>query len=153
MRLPRRASRVLKYLLWGLAVAIIAHWSRSCDVRQTVKPSQPPVDFAWGSLLHRFQNHPRTVPPRASLPWKRSGGIEAPSSTIRVLIVTAELAGLHKNGGIGTAYTELAAALATRQELEVSILIAHESKRFPVQQRQGLEARSVASLNQPKKAL
>lgn len=139
MRLPRRASRLLKYLLLGLAVALVAQWSRSCDnTPSSSNKSAAKVDFAWGSLLHRFQNHPRTVPERKSLPWKHT---KLTRPRTRVLIVTAELAGLHKNGGIGTAYTELAAALATQQELEITILIAHESKSFPVQQRQGLEAR------------
>jgi glycogen synthase len=59
----------------------------------------------------------------------------------RTLIVTSELAGLHKNGGIGTAFSELAAALAGGSEIRVAVLVAHEAVSFPVKQREAVEAR------------
>lgn len=146
-RFTRRASRLFNYVLIAVAVFLIARWSRDCgtpaelasSLRRRAATSN--VDFAWGSLLHRFQNHPIPSPPRDVLPWKRSGIARSQDKKTRTLIVTSELAGLHKNGGIGTAYSELAAALATRRNMEVSILVAHEVKSFPVKQRKGLEAR------------
>lgn len=146
-RFTRRASRLLNYVFIAVAVFLIARWSRDCGTSSEVASSlrrraaASNVDFAWGSLLHRFQNHPRPSPPRDVLPWKRSGIARSKDKKTRTLIVTSELAGLHKNGGIGTAYSELAAALAVRRNMEVSILVTHEAKAFPVKQRKGLEAR------------
>lgn len=145
-RFTRRASRLAKYLLIAVAVALIAQWSRSCDpsaasAASNLRRRARNVDFAWGSLLHRFQNHPRPSPAREALPWKLSKHSGARPELTRTLIVTSELAGLHKNGGIGTAYSELAAALAATGDIQVTVLVAHEAKAFPIKQRQALEAR------------
>ncbi|ORY87436.1 hypothetical protein BCR35DRAFT_289498 [Leucosporidium creatinivorum] len=144
-RFTRRASRLFNYLFIAIAVFLVARWSRDCgtplEAASSIRRQAPSnVDFAWGSLLHRFQNHPRPSPPRDLLPWKRSSLLKSKDKRIRTLIVTSELAGLHKNGGIGTAYSELAGALAARRNMEVSILVTHEAKAFPVKQRKGLEA-------------
>lgn len=65
---------------------------------------------------------------------------------MRTWIVTAELDGLHKNGGIGTALRELAVKLAGEQGFEVSILVAHPSSAFTVFQRTELESGLVLTL-------
>ncbi|GAA6044330.1 hypothetical protein JCM8097_000926 [Rhodosporidiobolus ruineniae] len=148
--LPRKAIRALRYLLVASAVLALCY-SRACTppTFASSSPSSSPattrfshVDFAWGSILHRFQNHPRPPAKRAVLPWTdqppnrdEAAAAAAPS---RVLIVTSELAGLHKNGGIGTAFTELAQALAGGRDFEVSILVSHLEAVFAEKKRERL---------------
>ncbi|GAA5891062.1 hypothetical protein JCM5296_007365 [Sporobolomyces johnsonii] len=155
--LPRRATRFLRYLL--LACAVLAFcYSRACSPASSFLSSSAAssptasslrrrahaVDFAWGSILHRFQNHPRPAARRKELPWRRRGAGAriggASEGTARVLIVTSELAGLHKNGGIGTAFLELAEVLAGEDDVEMSILVAHVEDSFPVRKVEALRA-------------
>ncbi|BGP48791.1 hypothetical protein JCM10450v2_004667 [Rhodotorula kratochvilovae] len=132
MRIPRKALRALRYVLLASAVAAFC-WSRACNpAAHRNHPDEalstsaaPEVDYAWGSILHRFQNHPRPAP---------TGGRRT-----RILIVTSELSGLHKNGGIGTAFSELAQVLAAA-DLETSILVAHLEETFPYKKRDALSA-------------
>lgn len=152
-RLPRRAGRLLNYLAVAVVVYLLTSWrhtSSSLPARALRKPDTPQhsarnssrtaVDFAWGSLLHRFQNHPRAAPQRVTLPWKEPGAPTPPRQlTTQILIVTSELSGLHKNGGIGTAYHQLSTTLGESISNNVSILVAHPAKLFPVRQRQRLE--------------
>ncbi|GAA6060044.1 hypothetical protein JCM10212_001041 [Sporobolomyces blumeae] len=149
--LPRKAFRALRYLVLALVVFALCY-SRACSPTRSgwfdsashsnpapsTRIRQHPTDFAWGSIIHRFQNHPRPATRRNGLPWKRDGtrrgGTQLdPSRTgpIRVLIVTSELSGLHKNGGIGTAFVELAETLAGEDDVETSILVAHLEDGFP----------------------
>ncbi|GAA6017983.1 hypothetical protein JCM10207_002731 [Rhodosporidiobolus poonsookiae] len=148
--LPRKAIRAIRYLLLASAVAAICCWSNACHPTTFAfsksPASKPPqhsnkVDFAWGSILHRFQNHPRPPRPRRELPWdggSRELSRRSDGAKTRVLIVTSELAGLHKNGGIGTAFTELATALAGEADIEMSILVAHVEGTFAVKKREAL---------------
>jgi len=144
--LPRKAFRAARYLVLALVVLALCY-SRSCSPASSLfssssLPSYPPdtaprirqrtTDFAWGSIIHRFQNHPKPAKERKELPWKRDGIASRVDSKIRVLIVTSELSGLHKNGGIGTAFVELAEALAGEEEVEMSILVSHLEDSFPV---------------------
>lgn len=169
--LPRKLARLLRYLVLAAVLCTLVCYSRVCS------PSTPfslangaltryaarraDVDYAWGSILHRFQNHPRPPRERVRFPWsrtKRSRGKRRRSVAhtsasskgerndtqppIRVLIVTSELSGLHKNGGIGTAFSELAQTLAAADnglEFETSILVTHLEETFPVRQRQSLQ--------------
>ncbi|GAA5897731.1 hypothetical protein JCM6882_000079 [Rhodosporidiobolus microsporus] len=149
-RLPRKALRALRYVVL-LACVLAFCWSRSCtpspssssstasSSRSSTRASD--VDFAWGSILHRFQNHPRAARRRGAFPWA-DGGVatsDRGAGRTRVLIVTSELAGLHKNGGIGTAFTELAQALAGEEDFEMSILVAHVEDSFAKKKREALK--------------
>ncbi|GAA5936629.1 uncharacterized protein JCM15063_001943 [Sporobolomyces koalae] len=145
--LPRKTLRAVKYLVLALVVLALCY-TRSCSPtgslfstsslatdphRPRLRIRQYAPDFAWGSIIHRFQNHPKPAATRKELPW-RIGKREALSKSpdqVRVLIVTSELSGLHKNGGIGTAFVELAAALAGEQDIQVSILVSHLESSFP----------------------
>ncbi|GAA6049686.1 hypothetical protein JCM3770_004406 [Rhodotorula araucariae] len=151
MRIPRKALRASRYVLLAAAVAALC-WSRSCNSAAhhivPVDPrTAPDVDYAWGSVLHRFQNHPRPARARRPLPWgadapsleRRAAHAGASGYATRVLIVTSELSGLHKNGGIGTAFSELAQLLAAA-DLDTSILVAHLAETFPYTQRDALSA-------------
>ncbi|GAA5910398.1 uncharacterized protein JCM6883_002993 [Sporobolomyces salmoneus] len=144
--LPRKAVRAARYLVLALIVLALCY-SRSCSPSSTLFNSssytsrplntalrrrQHTTDFAWGSIIHRFQNHPRPAKRRKELPWKREGKGTGAGSTVRALIVTSELAGLHKNGGIGTAFVELAEALGGEREIEISILVSHLEESFPL---------------------
>ena len=168
MRFPRKAARALRYLVIAAAVLALC-WCRACSPislhldtsrtsPRTTSSAPPQVDYAWGSILHRYQNHPRPARPRRALPWAASGGSSSVSggerrhgqaagarATIRVLIVTSELSGLHKNGGIGTAFRELAHALADAN-LDTSILVAHLADTFPHKKRDALTAECVHSV-------
>lgn len=145
IRYPRKVTRAFKGLLkYALVAVLVAFLSRRFqppwdDLRQD---SVAPVDFAWGSVLHRFQNHPTRATPRAAFPWTT---LPAPPSRAipRVAIVTFELAGLHKNGGIGTAYLELATALARSETVNVTIIVAHLASTFSSYEREAVETRSV----------
>ncbi|GAA5953180.1 hypothetical protein JCM21900_006130 [Sporobolomyces salmonicolor] len=163
IRLPRRATRILRYLVLACAVFALCY-SRACSpassflnssaasapTARSLRRRAHAVDFAWGSILHRFQNHPRPAAKRKELPWRRLGTGDgaragariggASEGTTRVLIVTSELAGLHKNGGIGTAFLELAEALAGEDDIEMSILVAHIEDSFPVRKVEALRA-------------
>jgi len=149
--LPRKAIRAAKYLVLALLVIALCY-SRACspttsffNSSSSLSPAPPPrirqhaTDFAWGSIIHRFQNHQRPATRRKELPWKRDQLRAAirkskgkGKGNIRVLIVTSELAGLHKNGGIGTAFVELAEALAGEDDIETSILVSHLEESFPI---------------------
>ncbi|GAA6004321.1 uncharacterized protein JCM10292_001423 [Rhodotorula paludigena] len=156
MRVPRKALRALRYILVALVVALVC-WSRACSPpastaapRRGDEASQRArrADYAWGSILHRFENHPQPAKARRTLPWRdehhqlaRRQPPEPPAAhgRTRVLIVTSELSGLHKNGGIGTAFSELAQALAAA-DFDTSILVAHLADTFPVVKRETLVA-------------
>ena len=155
--LPRKAIRAAKYLVLALLVIALCY-SRACspttsffNSSSSLSPAPPPrirqhaTDFAWGSIIHRFQNHQRPARRRTELPWKRdqSGAAIRKSKgkgNVRVLIVTSELAGLHKNGGIGTAFVELAEALAGEGDIETSILVSHLEESFPIHKVQRLRS-------------
>ncbi|GAA5851549.1 hypothetical protein JCM8547_001130 [Rhodosporidiobolus lusitaniae] len=146
--LPRKAFRALRYLLVAACLLALC-WSRGCTPSSSssstsgssLRKRNHQVDFAWGSILHRFQNNPRPAKRRSELPW-RGDGAKAKSrrgaGAARVLIVTSELAGLHTNGGIGTAFTELAQTLAGEEDFETSILVAHVEDSFAKKKRDGL---------------
>lgn len=160
-RVPRKATRALRYVLIGLAVLLYAQWSHWTSSSTTAltsfkshrdanfkspggASSSSPVDYAWGSLLHRFQNHPKDTAARVIPPWRSSTPKRSVKTPARTLIVTSELAGLHKNGGIGTAYSELAHALAdSGKEVQVSILLAHERTEIPATLRDRFASRCV----------
>jgi hypothetical protein len=152
--LPRKATRAARYLVLALVVLALCY-SRSCSPASSLFRSSSyfslPVDFApripshnadfaWGSIIHRFHNHPRSAAKRKELPWKRDGTARStrPDAKIRVLIVTSELAGLHKNGGIGTAFLELAEALAGQGDIETSLLVSHLEDSFPLRKVESL---------------
>jgi hypothetical protein len=145
IRYPRKVTRAFKGLLkYALLAVLVAFLSRRFqppwdDLRQD--PAAP-VDFAWGSVLHRFQNHPASPTPRAAFPWTT---LPAPPTRAvpRVALVTFELAGLHRNGGIGTAYLELATALARSETVNVTIIVAHLASTFSSYEREAVETRSV----------
>ncbi|BGP25204.1 proteophosphoglycan ppg4 [Rhodotorula toruloides] len=161
-RVPRRTLRLLRYIVIVVALCAACCFSRICQPRwehneltlSLVREARQPVDFAWGSILHRFQNYPGRARRRRQHPWQAEGklreaGVSLASQVdparrnkpIRVLIVTSEFAGLHKNGGIGTAFSELAHALAAAgggRDFETSVLLAHLKGVFPVQKREQL---------------
>lgn len=163
--LPRKATRALRYALLASAILALC-WSRGCTPSSSSlssihkKTRDSPVDFAWGSIVHRYQNHPRAAQKRSVLPWRNegsngSGGVtgggkgEGETARIRVLIVTSELAGLHKNGGIGTAFTELAQTLAGEEDFETSILVSHVEEQFAVKKLEALRKECVPSYPVP----
>ncbi|KAK4051321.1 hypothetical protein OIV83_002805 [Microbotryomycetes sp. JL201] len=143
-RMRWRISRLVRLCLIGLVGFAIVHWLRyASDGSHPASPrwqralqrrgQAADIDYAWGSLIHRFQNHPRPPPPRPSLPWTTKSLPKRPSAAIRCLLVTPELASLHKNGGIGTAFTELAFALGADDAFSVSVLMVQEEDSFPTQ--------------------
>jgi hypothetical protein len=182
--LPRKLVRLVRYVILSALVCALVGYSRrvclsssnsssSTLSRRTNAVQSPAVDFAWGSILHRFQNHPRPPRKREPFPWqvvkasswrprakrRRRGGPQAVPSPfvgeargkqgdqdgaaapIRVLIVTSELAGLHTNGGIGTAFSELAQTLAAAgngREFETTILVTHLEDSFPFKKRENV---------------
>lgn len=170
--LPRKLTRLLRYLVLSAVLCTLACYSHQwCAAPVTFSRAalnryvgHSDIDFAWGSILHRFQNHPRPPRAREPFPWSEtrprsrgrrrrrgpqaepspaSGGASADATQpIRVLIVTSELSGLHTNGGIGTAFLELAQTLATAgggAEFETTILVAHLESTFPVKKREVLK--------------
>mgnify|MGYP006996943998 FL=1 len=71
----------------------------------------------------------------------KQGDQDGAAAPIRVLIVTSELAGLHTNGGIGTAFSELAQTLAAAgngREFETTILVTHLEDSFPFKKRENV---------------
>ncbi|GAA5867352.1 hypothetical protein JCM3774_003559 [Rhodotorula dairenensis] len=183
--LPRKLVRLLRYLVLSALVCTLVCYSRVCSSSGALslansaltRHAQPyTVDYSWGSILHRFQNHPRPPKRREPLPWetnsrrprakrRRRGPQAEPSpvagsvnaaaagavavghatnaaaAPIRVLIVTSELAGLHTNGGIGTAFSELAQTLAAAgsgQEFRTTILVTHLEDSFPFRKRENV---------------
>ncbi|GAA5993395.1 hypothetical protein JCM10908_002644 [Rhodotorula pacifica] len=190
-RLPRKLVRLLRYAVFSALFCTLVCYSRVCSSSTasaalslansalTRYAGYQTVDFAWGSILHRFQNHPRPPKRRERLPWetaksssrskgrsrarRRPRGSQAEPSPVagkggereaagapapvRVLIVTSELAGLHTNGGIGTAFSELAqtlAAAANGQEFETSILVTHLEDTFPFKKRENVTGQYAA---------
>ncbi|SCV69908.1 BQ2448_1302 [Microbotryum intermedium] len=146
-RRPRRALRWVVYSLLALVLVPLATrvyerlWARSRRIsggnflKGRSLSSKSNVDYTWGSLLHRYHNHPDPVTPRIELPWKKNPRLLHPDRTpMSALIVTSELAGLHKNGGIGTAFRELATALASSAIVNVDILIANRMQDYPIGQ-------------------
>ncbi|GAA5987993.1 hypothetical protein JCM11641_005974 [Rhodosporidiobolus odoratus] len=161
-RLIRRACRLLRYILLASALAALCY-TRSCSHSHLLSTKAPlsrtsttTVDFAWGSILHRLQNHPQPPPHPQTLPWRVANQFaernlkQSPTAPTRILIVTSELAGLHKNGGIGTAFSELAQVLAREDNFEMTILVAHLEDSFAVKKvdklRQDLSARNISLL-------
>ncbi|GAA5839197.1 hypothetical protein JCM11251_003701 [Rhodosporidiobolus azoricus] len=148
--LPRKAVRALRYI-FVVACVLAFCWSRTCTPSSlspsssSASSSRPStrsrnVDFAWGSILHRFQNHPRPARRRSAFPWAKHGvATSGGGKRTKVLIVTSELAGLHKNGGIGTAFVELAQALAGEDDFEMSILVSHVEETFARKKREALQ--------------
>lgn len=131
--MPRRTRPWLSCLL----LAALAHllWRQ---LRKPPPPAfRPAQNHLWGSLLHASLNHPDPTPPPPTLPW-RGTGMERRHQIVRVWIVTAELAGLQRNGGIGSAYLELARRLAREESMQVNILMAREGSEFPTELRDGL---------------
>lgn len=140
-----RRYRGLLFLLLGLFLRNIwdgyhVEQQDHAPVSQVSTLRQVPevqLDYAWGSAIHRFHNHPQVLDTVAKpLPWRDPDWkADAPStdnssSVVRVWIVTQELSGLHQNGGIGTAYLQLAKALAGQSRLQVSILLAQHEDHF-----------------------
>lgn len=182
--LPRKLVRLVRYVILSALVCTLVGYSRRVCLsssnsstlfrsRRNAVQSSTAVDFAWGSILHRFQNHPRPPRKREPFPWqvvkasswrprakrRRRGGPQAEPSPVagaaavlgsqqedgaaptRVLIVTSELAGLHTNGGIGTAFSELAQTLAAAgngREFETTILVTHLADSFPFKKRENV---------------
>ncbi len=178
--LPRKLVRLVRYVILSALVCTLVCYSRrvcsssnSSSALSRRNAVQSTVDFAWGSILHRFQNHPRPPRKRESLPWRENAGSWRPRAkrrgrrgrvqatepspvagvpgvagtvagqgkTIRVLIVTSELAGLHTNGGIGTAFSELAQTLAAAgngREFKTTILVTHLEDSFPFKKRENV---------------
>ncbi|KAM0789308.1 hypothetical protein ACM66B_000147 [Microbotryomycetes sp. NB124-2] len=145
IRLRWRVSRAIRLLLITLTAVGVLYWLRFASngthaalggSRLSLQRRAAPddVDYAWGSLIHRFQNHPRPPKSRPSFPWSsRSPPKRQSSNAVRCLLVTPELASLHKNGGIGTAFTELAFALAADDAFDVSVLMVQDENSFPAQ--------------------
>ncbi|SCZ89792.1 BZ3500_MvSof-1268-A1-R1_Chr9g10596 [Microbotryum saponariae] len=151
-RLYRRPRRVLRWVVLSLLALVFfllarrvyeRRWARSRRrthnggyfLKGRSLSSKNGIDYTWGSLLHRYHNHPDPVTPRVELPWKKNPRLLHPDRTpTRALIVTSELAGLHKNGGIGTAFRELATALASSAIVNVDILIANRMQDYPMGQ-------------------
>jgi hypothetical protein len=147
MKKPRRLlSYILVAIFAILGYSTFHHEARAIQRWKAGKV----VDYAWGSIIYRFQNHPNLARRRRQLPWTKSSlfrrilntrtkgdkGIEP--GVIRTLIVTAELVGLTKNGGIGTAFAELASTLSNQDNIQVSILVPRLAKDFTVMQRQNI---------------
>ncbi|KAK4698400.1 hypothetical protein P7C70_g7876, partial [Phenoliferia sp. Uapishka_3] len=130
------SRRHVRKLLWYGIIALILNfawthfaWTRitsTSTTRNLKRRGFDSVDYAWGSILHRYQNHPRDPLPRPILPPVA----KSRSRKVRTLIVTAELAGLHSNGGIGSAYLELAKSLSRHETMRVSILVAEVESAF-----------------------
>ena len=101
------------------------------------------LGYSYGSLIAPLHNRHNAIPldfhvKTATDMRMEAGHLRAVSSNqhlsedpITVCIVTPELAGLHKNGGIGTAFLELALLLAAESYIRVTVLIAHPASRFP----------------------
>lgn len=130
MGLPLRRAR--RALFRTLVVAFFGHlffdFVRFCfrlTQPATLSKSSPPIDPLWGSILHRFENHPAQILPAPSLPWPDDWQPPDRQQPIRVLIVTAELAGLQQ-GGIGSAYAQLAEHLASSSDFAVTVLMARQ---------------------------
>lgn len=142
----KRSRRALFYFICAL-IAVLS-WSRFHPTARLLSSHRlariKAVDHGWGSIIHRFQNHPQLAQGRHRFPWtesslfgrrqRRNGKAEEQVRVIRTLIVTSELVGLHQNGGIGTAFAELATTLSNQSEIEVSILIAKLASEFPFEQ-------------------
>lgn len=148
--MSRRLQRTIGYCLIGLSLLFLRDLIRLSSQFHPF-PSSPPsplsaplrLNNAWGSILHRFENHPTSATARNRLPWTTGARErrEVGNGAVRTWIVTGELEGLHSNGGIGTALRELAVSLAGEQGFEISILVAHPSTMFTVLQRTTVEAR------------
>lgn len=146
LRLPRKLARALSYGLFAILLHLILdhfEWNPLVVTKRAVVAERKAGDYAWGSVLHRFQNHQRSAQPRPPLPWTTHQHPADEERIPRAIIVTSELAGLHKNGGIGTAFLELAKSLSRGKDVDVSILIAHVATAFSFAQRNELEARCV----------
>jgi hypothetical protein len=137
IRYPKRLVRAL--LLFSAALLIHSLWHRIVGIASWGKrhaASQTQIlDFAWGSSLHRFNNHALPLDSGATeFPWiSDSKSLEARGLKEAVVwIVSSEVEGLHKTGGIGTAYVELAKFLAGSAEtaFQINILVAHEKSKF-----------------------
>ena len=142
LKLLRRYRRSLVLVLLGFLLQNVWSRYRSAPARREVeylsakssKETLPALDYAWGSAIHRFQNHPELAPESAEpLPWRdqafRSSASDN-SSVLQIWIVTQELSGLHQNGGIGTAYLQLAKSLASEARFNVTILLAQPEDHF-----------------------
>ncbi|KWU44404.1 Proteophosphoglycan ppg4 [Rhodotorula sp. JG-1b] len=164
--LPRKLVRLVRYVILSALVCTLVGYSRRVCLsssnsstlsrsRRNAVQSPTAVDFAWGSILHRFQNHPRPPRKREPFPWQaepspvagaaaaagKQGDQDGAAAPIRVLIVTSELAGLHTNGGIGTAFSELAQTLAAAgngREFVTTILVTHLADSFPFKKRENV---------------
>lgn len=140
-KLLRRYRRSLILVLLGFLLQNV--WSRYRNapvtrevesLAKSVTETLPLLDYAWGSAIHRFQNHPELAPESAEpLPWRdkafRSTASDS-TSVLQIWIVTQELSGLHQNGGIGTAYLQLAKSLASEARFQVTILLAQPEDHF-----------------------
>lgn len=86
------------------------------------------LGFAWGSLIAPY--HPNGPVPRGlpvQIMPRRARSLHRP---VEVCIVTTELAGLHKTGGIGTAFLELAKLLAPLKDFAVTVVVTHARREF-----------------------
>ncbi|KAM0749285.1 hypothetical protein T439DRAFT_315519 [Meredithblackwellia eburnea MCA 4105] len=136
----RTTRRLTSYLVVAVFAVLVYHFSATRGNRSLSKRSKSSllnhkIDYAWGSILHPFQNHPSIPLQKPHLPPKPHNKKQHSSSNnslkpIRTLIVTQEIAGLHKNGGIGSAYLELAKSIASNRGHEVAILLAETIDNF-----------------------
>ena len=134
LRYPKRLVRALLAIAIGLVVHSIWDRLRAKPIQADTLPSSDTLDYGWGTSIHRFHNHPENYSSNATpFPWTLP---LQTSQHRRIWIVTNELDGLHKNGGIGTAYAELAKHLSQPGAFQVAILIPHEEKTFTWRQRQ-----------------
>ena len=148
--MSKRLLRTILYALVGLSLVFLrdlirlsSHSHLINNFRSHSLSASLPLNNAWGSIVHRFENHPTPSTRRIPFPWTDAGNsqdaLRELKGTLRVWIVTAELDGLHNNGGIGTALRELAGSLSREREFDVSILVAHPESAFTVLQRTALE--------------
>lgn len=126
--MSKRAIRFGFYLVLFLIARFV--WFLLPSSPNSIKKSN--FDYNWGSIQHHLQNYPTPSTLRTPLPYSHSK--DYGNSQIRVWVVTSELEGLNQNGGIGTAFMELALDLSKGSAFQVSILVAHPRNDYTVRQ-------------------
>lgn len=129
---PRWRRKLRLKALIVIILGILCHRYLQKPSRRSTDLSMPNSNgHAWGSLIGPYHLHAGAT--KESLTIKalpKEGLIEKRDQPLRILIVTTELAGVHKNGGIGTAFLELALLLAKVESFRVSVLIAQYRQKF-----------------------
>jgi hypothetical protein len=125
-------SVVLAIVLFEVSDRYLPHhaFSSLSLVALKKRNALPVTDHTWGSILRPFEKEVRQ-PDLSTYKLPSAEQFKhVDRKQVKILLAIAELSGLHKNGGIGTAYRALAESMSD-EGFNVTILMLHARETFP----------------------